>query len=227
MTNPPLPVRTLPINGLRWSGVLAGVAVGIAFYLVFNLGGAALGFSDRNLGNGAAVPLAVAVWSTLSMFASAIVGSYVAARASALRRTADGVLHGVVAWGTTTLVFAVIALTVGGALTGELLGAIAENVRPATAEAVADGAGAISSPAPAIVEAAGRPLGAASAWLAAAIVLSLLAGIAGGMLGAHDARRFVHGTLQPPGDGARATSLTTPGAPPTRHRDARDGTIKS
>jgi hypothetical protein len=191
--NDALTVRPLPINAVRWSAVLAGMAVGIAVHLALNLGGVALGVALNARGDAYTIPFAVGAWNTLSMLAGALVGGYVAARASALRRIADGMLHGTVAWGATTLVFAVIALTTADALAGGLFNAIAESGRLGAA-AVAEGAGAISTPAPATVDRAAR---AASGWLAVAIMLSLLAGLAGGALGARGARRFTHGLLRP------------------------------
>jgi hypothetical protein len=186
-------VRPFPINAVRWSAVLAGMAVGIAVHLALNLGGVALGLALNERGDAYAIPLAAGAWNTLSMLAGALVGGYVAARASALRRIADGMLHGTVAWGATTLVFGVIALTTAGAFAGGLFNAIAENGRLGAA-AVAEGASAIPTPAPATATRAAR---AASGWLAVAIMLSLLAGLAGGALGARGARRFTHGLLRP------------------------------
>lgn len=186
-------VRPLPINSVRWGAVLAGMAVGIAVHLALNLGGVALGLALNERGDAYAIPLAAGAWNTLSMLAGALVGGYVAARASALRRIADGMLHGTVTWGATTLVFGVIALTTAGALAGGLFNAIAENGRLGGA-AVAEGVSAIPTPALATADRAAR---AASGWLAVAIMLSLFAGLAGGALGARGARRFTHGLLRP------------------------------
>lgn len=52
------------------------------------------------------------------MLISAFVGGYVAARMSGLKRQADGVLHGAVSWAVTTILFAVLATSIGGALIG-------------------------------------------------------------------------------------------------------------
>jgi hypothetical protein len=193
MNDAVLTVRPLPINTVRWSAVLAGMAVGIAVHLVLNLGGVALGLALNERGNASGIPLAAGAWNALSMLAGALVGGYVAARASALRRIADGMLHGTVAWGATTLVFAVIALTTASGLAGSLFSAVAENGRLGAA-AVAEDARAISTPVPPTADKAAR---AASGWLAVATGLSLLAGLAGGALGARGARRFTHGILRP------------------------------
>jgi hypothetical protein len=193
MNDAVLTVRPLPINTVRWSAVLAGMAVGIAVHLVLNLGGVGLGLALNERGNASGIPLAAGAWNALSMLAGGLVGGYVAARASALRRIADGMLHGTVAWGATTLVFAVIALTTASGLAGGLFSAVAENGRLGAA-AVAEDAGAISTPVPPTADKAAR---AASGWLAVATGLSLLAGLAGGALGARGARRFTHGILRP------------------------------
>lgn len=50
------------------------------------------------------------------MVISALVGSYVAGRMSGLKRKIDGILHGVVAWAVTTLLFVMLATSVGGTL---------------------------------------------------------------------------------------------------------------
>src|SRR5262245_49289843 len=193
MNDAALTIRPLPINTVRWSAVLAGMVVGIAVHLVLNFGGVALGLAVTERGSAYGIPLAAGAWNTLSMLAGALVGGYVAARASALRRIADGMLHGTVAWGATTLVFAAIALTTASGLAGGLFSAVAENGRLGAA-AVAEGAGAISTPAPST---AGEAARATSGWLAVATGLSLLAGLAGGALGARGARRFTHGILRP------------------------------
>ena len=195
MNDAVLTVRPLPINAVRWSAVLAGMSVGIAVQIVFNLSGFALGLAVNERGDAYVLRLAADAWNTLSMLAGALVGGYVAARASALRRIADGMLHGTVAWGATTLVFAVLALTTAGALAG-LFNAIAEIGRLGAA-AAAEAGGAIPTPGPATAGRAARTAAAASGWLAVAIVLSLLAALAGGALGARGARRFTHGTLRP------------------------------
>lgn len=193
MNDAVLTARPHPINTVRWSPVLAGMTVGLAIHLVLNLGGFALGLALNERGNASGVPFPAGAWSTLSMLAGVLAGGYVAARASALRRIADGMLHGAVTWGATTLVCAVIALTTASGLAGGLFSAVAENGRLGAA-AVAEGAGAISTPVPSTADKAAR---AASGWLAVAAGLSLLAGLAGGALGARGARRFTHGILRP------------------------------
>src|SRR5512145_1445748 len=48
------------------------------------------------------------------MLIAAFVGGYVAARSAGLRRSTDGILHGVVWWGVTVLFFALVTGPVAG-----------------------------------------------------------------------------------------------------------------
>jgi hypothetical protein len=54
------------------------------------------------------------------MLISAFVGGYVAARMSGLKRKADGVLHGAVSWAVTTILFALLATSIGSSLVGSV-----------------------------------------------------------------------------------------------------------
>jgi hypothetical protein len=71
------------------------------------------------------------------MLVAAVVGGFVAARLSGLRRTGDGVLHGAVSWGATTVLYAALATTALGTLTAGMFGLLA----PSAPEAVGSAAG--------------------------------------------------------------------------------------
>ncbi len=113
---------TPPLFGIRWAAVIAGLAVGLGVHLLLLLIGAAAGFAVYGGGerpDGGSVSLAAAIWSSISLLVAAVIGGYVAARASGLRRNADGVLHAVASWGASMLCYALLTGTVAGnALTG-------------------------------------------------------------------------------------------------------------
>lgn len=240
-------VRPSPVHAVRWAAVLAGMSIGIALHLVFALTGTALGFALYEPGIPLeSVPVAAAVWNVLSMLIAAFIGGYVAARASGLRRLADGMLHGSVSWGATTLLFAILATTAMGAIFGGLFGLAAPHARTTVGQTTPEGgiatgspltqsvietlrtgdrAGAVrrlqeqgqlteaeanrsvdlatvligraaSSAAPgaaAKAEQTAAVAAAATAWLAGAIILSLVAGMIGGGIGARGARRIIKG----------------------------------
>lgn len=226
----------VPFYNLRWSAVFAGLAVGISANLFLLLLGGAAGLAMFN----SSMPvsdqdllLAASLWNSLSMILAALLGGYVAARAAALRRTADGVLHGAVVWGITVLLSALLATSAIGATLNGMFAM--PPGRPVSADAAleleldADGKqrqavvdvlesrlGLSRAQANHIVNQAlilagqeaeaevseediadaRRTLHAATvagSWLSSAILLSLLAAIGGGLLGARGTRRAIVG----------------------------------
>ena len=177
----PLATQVVPIRALRWAAVFAGMAVGIALQLAFTMAGTALGLVRPDPGTIVErVPMTAAAWNVLSMLISSGVGGYVAGRASGLRRAADGMLHGAVAWAATTVAIAWLATSTAAAAFSGLFGLVAEARGPTLSPE-------------------------ASAWLAIALGIALLAGVAGGFLGARGARRFVHRSLKNPAVAAGAS----------------------
>ncbi|KON80518.2 hypothetical protein PA01_01635 [Azoarcus sp. PA01] len=246
-----------PLYSIRWGAVIAGFAVGLGVHVLFVLIGIAAGLAVVGAGErpeGESISIAAATWNTVSMLIAAFIGGYVASRSSGLRRTSDGMLHGVVSWGATMLFFAILTGSVtgnalggmfgmaantattaaasaagapGDSAVGELLSSLERGDRAATvdllqnrfgmspdqANRAAEQALALTgrSPSGADAQAGGeridvaRTASAASAWLSAAILLSLLAGAGGGLLGARGARRPIV-----PARHERHTVSTTP-----------------
>lgn len=202
-----MPRRT-QVYGLRWSAVFAGVAVGVAIHMLLTLAGTAV-LGTFAAGGGVAqddVAVAAAGWNVAGMLLAAFVGGYIAARSSGLRRTADGVLHGVVSWGATTLLFAVMSNTglgvtgmfsgtgTGGAAGVRLLVDSAELAwsLPVQALTLLHSVADLNSIQQ--VEAI-RNAAAASAWSGLGILLSLLSAMGGGAAGARGSRRHATGRL--------------------------------
>lgn len=119
----PAPDRTR-LAPISWPAVFASLAVGISVMLLLTLTGMAVGLTavDPAAASTRTITIGVATWQAISMLVAAFVGGYVAARLSGLRRTADGVLHGAVSWGTTTVVYAALATTALGSLTAGMFG---------------------------------------------------------------------------------------------------------
>jgi hypothetical protein len=103
--------------------------------LLLTLAGVAVGVSvvEPGADSPRAITIGAATWQTISMLIAALVGGYVAARLSGLRRSADGLLHGAVAWGATTVLYAALATTALGTLTAGMFGLLtpASSERPA------------------------------------------------------------------------------------------------
>jgi hypothetical protein len=124
--------RFAPIS---WPAVFASLAVGVSVMLLLTLAGVAVGVSvvEPGADSPRAITIGAAIWQTISMLIAALVGGYVAARLSGLRRTADGLLHGAVAWGATTVLYAALATTALGTLTAGMFGLLTTNAPDRTA----------------------------------------------------------------------------------------------
>ncbi|HSQ05098.1 MAG TPA: hypothetical protein VLN59_13730, partial [Burkholderiales bacterium] len=120
------PVRTR-FPAISWPAIFAALAVGIAVQLLLTLTGFAVGViaAERGVGSRETITLAAAGWSAISMLIAALLGGYVAGRASGLRRTGDGVMHGLVSWAASTVLYAMLATTAIGGLTTGLFGLLA------------------------------------------------------------------------------------------------------
>src|SRR5215510_10460090 len=118
----------IPAQALRWNAVFAGMAVGIAVHLLLSVLGGAAGLTLSSASHSgvqpAALPVLAGVWSAASLVVAAVAGGYVAARSTGLRRTGDGALHGAVAWGATTVFFALLAAIGAGATLGGFFGLV-------------------------------------------------------------------------------------------------------
>lgn len=128
---------------ISWGAIFGGVAVGVALHLLLMLFGVAAGLSavDPQAAEPVGrVPAAVGIWNGISMLISAFVGGYVAARSSGLSRRVDGLLHGFVSWGVTTLFFAYLATTAIGSIVGGAFSIIGSGVNAAAQTAATVGA---------------------------------------------------------------------------------------
>lgn len=117
-------VRRSLFPAIRWGAVLAGVAVGISVQLVLTLLGIASGLSLSSVSSVEGPATGALIWAGLSMLIAALIGAYVAGRMSGLKRKTDGVLHGVVSWAVTTLLFVFLATYAGGSLLSGLFSSL-------------------------------------------------------------------------------------------------------
>lgn len=115
-TNKEGATRRILVPTLRWGAILAGVAAGLSSQLLLAMLGLASGLSLTQLSEGVAPGSGTLLWSILSLLIAAVVGSYVAGRVSGLSRKTDGMLHGLVTWSVSTLLFVLMATSLGGTL---------------------------------------------------------------------------------------------------------------
>lgn len=132
------PRRTF-FTAVRWGAVLAGVAVGLSIQMLLTLLGIATGLSTTQVTQGDSIGMGPLIWAGASMLISAFVGGYVAARMSGLKRKADGVLHGAVSWAVTTILFAMLATSIGSALVGGVFNNMTQLAQAQTQAAQGEG----------------------------------------------------------------------------------------
>ena len=105
--------------GISWGAIAGGLASGMATYILFALFGLAAGLTPVKAARlSESLQIISGVWTSISFIVSAFVGGYVSARMSGMSRLADGILHGFVAWGVSTLVFTFTLTTSFGSLVG-------------------------------------------------------------------------------------------------------------
>lgn len=123
---------------ISWGAIFAGLASGMGTYLLLALLGLAAGLTavdPQSADPMGKAPLITGIWTSISLVLAAFIGGYVAARMSGLTRLADGMLHGLVAWSVSTLVFAFVITTSIGSIIGGAFSMIGQG-----AKAVAGGA---------------------------------------------------------------------------------------
>lgn len=134
------PTRRPYFSAIRWGAVIAGVVSGTASYMLLALLGVAVGLTavDPQAAEPVgAVPLGAGIWTGISMLVGAFIGGYVAGNMSGLSRLTDGMLHGFVSWGATTLLYAFITVSALGALLGGTFGVLSSTLQGAAQAAPA------------------------------------------------------------------------------------------
>jgi hypothetical protein len=121
-------VRRPYFSAISWGGIFAGVVVGLAINLALNLLALATGLTTVDITNSRTpasnAPIWAMVWNGVAMLIAAFAGGYVAARMSGLKRRSDGILHGFVAWGVTTILLTGLFAALAGALSSQLFNGV-------------------------------------------------------------------------------------------------------
>jgi hypothetical protein len=119
-------MRTILLNRVSWSAVLAGVVVSLVTQLILNLLGIGLGASTLDPAGGAsdnpsatAFSIGAGLWWAISGIIAAAVGGYAAGRLAGRPQESTAGWHGLTSWAFTTLVvFYLLTSTLGGIIGG-------------------------------------------------------------------------------------------------------------
>lgn len=126
---PPAPVFARRIS---WGAIIAGLIVTLVCQISFTMLGVAIGVATieplneqkplEGLGTGAAI------WWIASSLISLSLGGCVAGRLAGVPRRGDGALHGIIMWGTVTLITFLLVGTALGGLFGGAFNALSKSV---------------------------------------------------------------------------------------------------
>src|SRR3982751_6607771 len=118
------PFYDRPFARISWGAIFAGAIIALATQIVLALVGMAIGLATLNPAtgdnpSGTALGAGAAIWLLISSLVSLFIGGYVAAR---LAGRFNGWLHGLVTWGTLTLLTLMLLTTAAGQLIGAASG---------------------------------------------------------------------------------------------------------
>lgn len=137
---------------LSWGGIVAGFVVALVVQILLSLLGLAIGFASLNFGSGQpfqGMGVGAGIWAVVTSLISLFLGGLAAGHLAGTLTRFDGILHGVLVWGLTTIVTlwalaAGLGTVVGGAfgLAGETISAAVGGVAHVGAATVSGAAGA-------------------------------------------------------------------------------------
>ncbi len=111
-------------NCVVWGAIIAGVIMIIVVQLFMALLGSGFGLTTVNVreeDNLKALGVGAVVWWIISGIIAYYIGGWVTGRMAGIPRRLDGVLHGLLAWGSTTiLTFLFLTSTMGALIAGSL-----------------------------------------------------------------------------------------------------------
>jgi hypothetical protein len=116
--------RTILINKISWSAVLAGVVIALVTQLILNMLGVGIGAATLNPMTGdnpsaTTFSIGAGLWFSLAGIIAALAGGYAAGRLAGKPKESTAGWHGLTTWALTTLViFYLLTSAVGGILGG-------------------------------------------------------------------------------------------------------------
>jgi hypothetical protein len=176
---------------VSWEAVLAGTVVAIAAYLTLTLFAVAVGLTARDWIGAKTFNISAAAIAALILLLSLFLGGFVASRATAGENPGEGASYGVLVWGTTFLMLLVGGLGFGvGHLSGLRQLGPAADVTVTTARAQQE-LGLTDQQAAQYAAMQREARGVTTAdtakaawWVFVGVLVSMLAAIAGGFVGA-------------------------------------------
>ena len=132
------------IKRVSWAAVFAGVILAMGLQLLLSLLGAGIGMStvdpiQRETPTANTLGLSAGIWWAISSLIALYVGGWVAGHLAGIPRRVDGVLHGLMTWGLSTLLIFYLLGTAIGSIIGGVF-----NVAAGVASTAAQGVAAVA-----------------------------------------------------------------------------------
>lgn len=126
---------------ISWGAVFAGVVLALVVQLLLNMLGAGIGLSTVDAVEGdtpsaAAFGISAGIWWLVSSLIALFIGGWIAGHLAGIPRNSDGIIHGLLAWGLSTLLLLYILASAVGSAVGGAFG-MAGNVLSAAGQGVA------------------------------------------------------------------------------------------
>jgi hypothetical protein len=210
------------LSRFSWRATFAGVVVAVAAQILLTMLGVALGITTINASGSADVArgagIGMGIWYLISMLLSIFAGGAVAGLTARDVSKLGGVIEGLVVW-AATVVLALWVVAQGVSHILALAGGLATQAMPSLPQIAPNASQGLQEPTqnPQTMQTL-RQVGNASAvgaWIAfGTLVLSAIAGIAGGMAGARwNYRRAVQGPLDDRKRRGEGRAVPTPAQP--------------
>ena len=105
---------------ISWGAIFGGVVMAVVTQFMLSLLGAGVGLMAANPGASASgFGIGAAVWFSISVLVSMYVGGWFAARLAAVPTVGEGVVHGILTWGVSTILsLYILTSALGGILGG-------------------------------------------------------------------------------------------------------------
>lgn len=124
-----VPAARISVKRISWGAVLAGVIIALAVQLVLSMLGVGVGASTIDPTRGtspeaSSLGVGAGIWWVVSALLALFAGSWFAGRLAGMPTRMEGMLHGLVTWGLTTLLLIYFLTTAVSNLVGGAFGVV-------------------------------------------------------------------------------------------------------
>ena len=131
--SPNEPARVPAMKRASWGAIFAGVVVILMIQMILWLLGLAIGLAAASPqdGNWQGLGIGAIVWLVISTIIALFIGGWATGRLAGVPRRIDGALHGIVAWGTSTILALYLVSSAVGAVFGGAMSVLQTAARKA------------------------------------------------------------------------------------------------